>query len=442
MRYSFSFCMLLIAFFFSKGFSQTFSLPTSKKSQKVKFQLINNLIIMPIEVNGTELSFILDSGVQKPILFNLSDRDSVQINNVSEISIRGLGKGEPIKGLSSIGNTFKLGDIKNSNQHLYVVLDKDLNLSSSIGIPIHGIIGYDLFKDFIVDINYSRKVIKFYSPENYVYKESKKSEILPINIIKKKVYVGANVYINGKENLPVKMLVDTGSSDAVWLFEDENINVPQDNYEDFLGKGLGGDIFGRRTKINSIRLGTFSVKDAKTAFPDIETFNSIKRLGNRNGSVGGEILKRFNIVFDYRNKKMTIRKNGNFNKAFQYNLSGIDLQHDGVRYVSERIANTNGLVKKNDKYFGNVQILLENTTRLSLVPEIVVSGIRMGSPAEAAGLQQGDVILAVNGKRIHKYKIQEVLQMLNDKEGKRIEVLIERYNQDVLFSFVLKNLFK
>ena len=37
--------------------------------------------------------------------------------------------------------------------------------------------------------------------------------------------------------------------------------------------------------------------------------------------------------------------------------------------------------EKNDKSFGNVQILFENTTRLSLVPEIVVSGIRAGSPA-------------------------------------------------------------
>jgi len=32
--------------------------------------------------------------------------------------------------------------------------------------------------------------------------------------------------------------------------------------------------------------------------------------------------------------------------------------------------------------------------------------------------------------------------MLNEKEGKRIKVLIERYNKDLLFSFVLKKAFK
>ena len=84
---------------------------------------------------------------------------------------------------------------------------------------------------------------------------------------------------------------------------------------------------------------------------------------------------------------------------------------------------------------------MENKTRLSLVPEIVVSGIRAGSPAAEAGLREGDVILAVNGKKVHKYKLQEILKMINEREGKRIKVLIERYNTDLLFTFVLKKMF-
>ena len=70
---------------------QGFSLPEGKDVEKVRFELINNLIIIPIEVNGAKLSFILDSGVSTPILFNVSDQDSVFLKNVSEITIRGLG---------------------------------------------------------------------------------------------------------------------------------------------------------------------------------------------------------------------------------------------------------------------------------------------------------------------------------------------------------------
>jgi C-terminal processing protease CtpA/Prc len=123
-------------------------------------------------------------------------------------------------------------------------------------------------------------------------------------------------------------------------------------------------------------------------------------------------------------------------------MSGIELQHNGMRYIAERINDSRGVVHSDERAFGDVQILMENRTRLSLVPEIVVSGIRAGSPAEEAGLQEGDVILAVNGKRIHRYKLQEVMKMLNEKEGKRVKVLIERYNRDLLFSFVLKSVFK
>lgn len=427
--------------FFVSG--QTFDLPAGKKYEKVKFRLINNLIVIPLEVNGAELSFILDSGVSKPILFNLSDQDSIQINNVSEITLRGLGDGEPIKALSSKKNLFKIGDIANKDQVLYVVMDKSLNFSPTLGIPVHGIIGYDLFRDFVVDINYATKIIKFHNPESYRYRKSKKSETLPLTIINRKAYIDGKVVLANTDDVPVRLLLDTGSSDAIWLFKDENkgIGIPDKNYEDFLGKGLSGDIFGKRTKVNSIKIGGFALRDAKAAFPDMQSFSSVKDFGNRNGSVGGEVLKRFNVIFNYPSNKITLKKNGNFNTPFHYNLSGIELKHNGLRYVAESIANANGIVKSEEKSFGNVQILLENRTRLSLVPEIVVSGIRAGSPADLAGLQEGDIILAINGKRIYKYKLQEVLKMLNDKEGKRIRVQIERYSKDLIFSFVLKKLF-
>ena len=210
--------------------AQHFDLAEGVKSQKIKFKLINNLIVIPLEVNGAKLSFILDSGVSKPILFNLSETDSVQLNNVSEITIKGLGDGEPIKALSSKGNVFRLKHIENFDQQLYVVIDKDMNFSPTLGIPIHGIIGYDLFRDFIVDINYSNQVIRFHDPEQYRPKPPKNSKTLPLAIIKNKAYIQGNVLFEGKEeDIPVNLLVDTGSSDAIWLFQDQKkgIGIPE-----------------------------------------------------------------------------------------------------------------------------------------------------------------------------------------------------------------------
>ncbi|SDR05143.1 Aspartyl protease [Flagellimonas zhangzhouensis] len=436
------FALLIMIPLFMLG--QGYHLPKDQKVQKIKFELINNLIIIPVEINGTELTFILDSGVSKPILFNLSESDSVAINNVSEVTIRGLGDGEPMKALSSRVNAFSLGKAKNFAQDLYVVLDRDINFSTSLGIPVHGIMGYDLFRDFIVEVNYSAKTLKLHNPTHYKYKEKKNAQTIPLVVSNRKAYVAGTVLMRDTTNVPVKLLVDTGSSDALWLFHspEKGLEIPEKNYEDHLGRGLSGDIFGKRSKVNGIRIGGFELKEAKVAFPYRESFQGMDSLGDRNGSVGGEVLKRFNMIFDYSRGLVTLKKNGNFKDPFQYNLAGIELQHNGLRYIAESIADANGVVSDDGSdTFGNVQILLENKTRLSLVPEIVVSGIRAGSPAEEAGLREGDVILAVNGKRIHRYKLQEILKMLNEREGKRIKVLIERYNRDLLFTFVLKKVF-
>ncbi|MCK0161896.1 aspartyl protease family protein [Allomuricauda sp. F6463D] len=424
--------------------AQGFNLPKGKKYQKINFELINNLIIIPVEINGTELTFILDSGVSKPILFNLSDSDSVPINNVSEVTIQGLGEGRPMKALSSKGNAFSFGKAKNYSQDLYVVIDKSINFSTSLGIPVHGIMGYDLFRDFIVEVNYGAKKIKLHNPELYTYKDKRNRQTIPLIVEKRKAYVEGTVLMKDTANIPVKLLVDTGSSDALWLFPEQKkgLEIPEKNYDDHLGRGLSGDIFGKRSKINGVRIGEYLLEEAKVAFPDRESFQGLDNLGDRNGSLGGEVLKRFNMVFDYGRGLVTLKKNGNFKEPFHYNMAGIDLQHNGLRYIAESIADVNGVVKGDGKdTFGNVKIMLENKTKLSLVPEIVVSGIRAGSPAAEAGLREGDVILAVNGKRVHQYKLQEILKMINDKEGKRIKLLIERYNQDLLFSFVLKKVF-
>ncbi|MFD2585404.1 PDZ domain-containing protein [Croceitalea marina] len=427
-------------------YGQKFQIPPGKKFEKINFELVNNLMIVPVEVNGAKLSFILDSGVSSPILFNITNQDSIQINDVSKITLRGLGEGEPMEALKSRNNIVKLGNAANFKQSLFVVLDKDLNFSTSLGIPVHGIIGYDVFENFIVDVNYTRRYIKLYNPDSYKKEKLTKHQELPLAIYKKKAYLTGAILLEDDSDVPVKLLVDTGSSDALWLFHDpeKGVKIPEKNYDDFLGKGLSGDIFGKRTKLKGVRVGDFLLKDAKAAFPFRESFSAIKNLGNRNGSLGGEVLKRFNMVFDYSNKRIYLKKNANFKTPFQYNFAGIALQHNGLRYISERITNAQGIVKSGNEKdtFGNVQILMGDRTRLSLVPEIIVSGIRAGSPAEEAGLKEGDIILAVNGKRVHQYKLQEILSMINQKEGKKVRLLIERYNRDLLFSFVVKDIFK
>ncbi len=415
--------------------SQTvFKMPREVKKETVRFQLINNLIILPVELNGKELSFILDTGVNKPILFNLTENDTVQVEDVEEIYIRGLGEGDAIKAYHSKGNHFKINSIYNNNQDLYLVLDEEMNLSPRLGIDVHGIIGFDLIKDFILDINYQTKKITFYKSYNYKYKKCRKCQEFDLELYKNKPYVISKVAIENTEEIDAKLLIDSGSSDALWLFEDDEngITVPSKQFEDFLGRGLSGSIYGKRSRVNSFRLGKFKMKEAKVSFPDSISIQYINGRNNRKGSLGAEILKRFNIILDYQAKKITLKKNGNFNAPFKYNMSGIEVEQNGTRYAKE--------LRSDDDASGRIstQIFIGSKFKIALRPAIEIVEIREGSPADIAGIQKKDLLLAINGKQTHRYSLQEINELLNEKEGKVLRLLIEREGVELTFYFQLK----
>jgi hypothetical protein len=52
----------------------------SKEVNKVKIPFsINNLVFIPINVNGVELTFLLDSGVKETILFSLEEKNEISL---------------------------------------------------------------------------------------------------------------------------------------------------------------------------------------------------------------------------------------------------------------------------------------------------------------------------------------------------------------------------
>ena len=117
---------------------------------KIHFKLVNNLIVIPVTINGVSLSFLLDTGVSKPIIFNFFNlQEELSIHETETILIQGLGNDEPIEALRSSNNTVIIGEAVSLNQDLFAIIDASINFVPSLGIPIHGIIGYDLFKDFV-----------------------------------------------------------------------------------------------------------------------------------------------------------------------------------------------------------------------------------------------------------------------------------------------------
>ncbi len=404
--------------------------------------MLSNLVILPIEVNGKKLNFILDSGVGSTILFNISLKDSVELKNTKKIKLQGLGRETPVEAVLSKRNTFKLKNIVSKNQELYVIFNDNFDLSSKLGITIHGIIGYELLKDFIVKINYSAKTITFYKSKNYKWISCRACETFDLEFYKYKPYINVEVVVSDTLNkiIPVKLLVDSGGSDAMWLFERSHpeLVASKNHFIDFLGEGLSGAIYGKRTKIEKLILGRFTFKKPTVSFPDSLSIAYARQFKERNGSLGANVLKRFLVIFDYKNNKMTLKKNSFYKKPFRYNMSGIELIHNGKILIKELSKHTKSTSDIGSSVKSN-RLRFDYEYKYVFKPSFKIHRIRPGSPADRAGLKEGDIIIKINGKFAYTLKLEELVEEFYDREHKRITLIIERDGKDYLYYFYLEN---
>ncbi|TYC12877.1 PDZ domain-containing protein [Bizionia gelidisalsuginis] len=403
---------------------------TQKGHDKIPFELINNVIIIPVEINGIKRSFLLDTGVSRPILFDfINASDSIPILNSKKIFLKGLGNDGVVEALKSSHNTFKVGNAINLDQSFYIVFDSSIDFAPKLGVPIHGILGFDFFKDLIVEINYARKFLKITSPERYKNKKCRRCETFNIQFYNDKPYINVTVTVNTK-TIPVKLLIDSGSSDALWLFENESTGLYVHDYyfNDILGYGLSGVVNGKRSKIDAVSFKALVVKNPKAAFPDPETIRDLVKIKGRKGSIGGELLKRFNCVVNYRDNQLTLKRNRNFKAPFSYNKSGITLENSGLRLVTESNSklqhNFNPFLEKYNKL--QVKAVYVSEEKMVFKKAFTISQIRDDSPAHRAGLRVGDVVLTVNGNDTKTYNLQKLMGEFYEDEGKKTILQVDR----------------
>lgn len=420
-----------------------FLLQKNNKRDRIPFQLVNNLPIVEVEINGTPLSFILDTGVKSTILFSLEAADSVQLKNTSPVLLQGLGSGGKIEALKSLNNRVEVGDAVDINHSLYIIFDSALNFSPRMGIPIHGILGSEFFKDLIVKINYASEVITVYNPKKYSLKACRKCEDLTLNFVGDKPYISLQV---NSENLmkEVTLLIDSGSSDVLWLFEEADFieELPKNYFNDFLGLGLSGNIFGKRSRIPELILGKYRLIDVNTSFPEEDAVLKARVYEDRDGTIGGGFLSRFTVTFDYGNSLVRFKKNRKFNDPFHYNMSGLTLEHGGMELIKEErnaAVNANSYSRNESLTRNSISVITE--VHLSLVPIYVVVDVREDSPAALAGVQENDEIISINGKPCYDYKLFDLIELFSSEEGKRITMEIKRNGFIINVKFNLKSLF-
>jgi hypothetical protein len=443
MRFVFTFCVVLLTSFFS--FSQTgFHFKKDKSKVSIPFQLINNLIFIPIKVNGEELTFLLDTGVEETVLFSLDDKDQVEFFHLEKILLKGLGSDAAVSAYKSSKNKMEVKGLYDNEHEIYLILDQEFNFSSQVGIPVNGIIGYHFFKNHLIEIDYIRKRVNVYDEsDTKVNKRLAKSYVQEaIQIEKSKPYYSSIAGSQG-ESHRVKMLIDTGNSDAIWVFlnKTKQFKLPNKAIHDFLGRGFSGNVYGLRGRIDDFTFGNKTFQKPIGTFPDSISIKSVNFVPNRIGSVGGEVLIRYSVFFDYTNHKIYTKPNANFKKPFNFNMSGLEVQHDGLEWVKETTVENNNKGVTVYTVQPNESRVQENLKiKFELKPVFTIYSVRKDSPAELAGIRKNDKLIRIEGKSTQDLSIEKINDLLKSEEGKTIELVIERDGKQQTFKFQLKSI--
>ncbi|EQB93923.1 aspartyl protease family protein [Elizabethkingia anophelis] len=406
----------------------------------IPFQLINSLIFIPVQLNGVNLTFLLDSGVANTIIFSTQDKD-LSLNDVSKMKFTGLGGSGEIEGVLSQKNILSFGkDLIDKEHTIYLILNEEFNFSSHIGIPVNGIIGYEFFKDYPVKIDYVKKKITVYSDQQEFERAVRKAAPFGITLEGDKPYIIADIQMTTTPK-PSKLLIDLGNGDPVWIFpsliKDFVYNRP--NIDDYLGRGFNGDIFGKRSRIRKFSIGEFSFDKPLTAMPDEFSIQHLKLVPDRKGSIGGEILRRFTVFFDYPNSKIYLKKNRNYNDPFHFNMSGLDLRHDGMIWDKDLVSIPT--IKSKESPREGVEVNLGDSFQYKFVlkPSYSIAGCREDSPAYKAGLRKNDKLVTVNGKPASSYTLEQLNELFKSEEFKVIKITVTRNSETFNFVFALED---
>ncbi|MCL1821526.1 MAG: aspartyl protease family protein [Prolixibacteraceae bacterium] len=380
-----------------------------KKSITIPFKLVNNLIIMPLTINDSDtLNFILDTGVSVPLITELPFVNNLNLNYLIPVKMPGLASGEKVTVYLSSGNIIRVKNMVVQNQAIRMIIDDRFQISKVMGMPVHGLIGLNLFKDYIVKIDYSHKHLTLYRHEHYKHRYTKRDISLPLYFEAGKPFVNINIRLEDNQKVPVKLLVDTGASDALWLSEksDERIKLPPRHIETFLGKSLIGDLYGKKARIEALWVGPLVMSNPIATFPDSEVIDQLIEQSDRNGTLGAEILRRFILTFDYRNARLTLSPTSMVNDNFNYNMSGMEIENPMPGF-----------------------------------PIYTISNIREGSPAHLAGLRRDDQIITINNNHHSSISLNDINIMIQSREKKKIKMKVLRDGRELTAVFALQSLF-
>jgi membrane-associated protease RseP (regulator of RpoE activity) len=333
------------------------------------FRLINNHIYTHAWVNGQgPLLFIVDTGGHNILVPSTARALGIKIQGA--MAATGAGNKAMDYGLAQIAS-LKVGDATFSDQVVGVL---DFEPNGVEGVDIKGMVGFTAFKRFVTRIDYGKHEMTLIEPDHFDPQDAG----TPIPF----VFNGDIPEVEGTfEGIPGKFDIDTGSRSALTLtgpFAQEN-NLRSRHPKGVTavdGWGVGGAARGYVTRGKLLTIGPVKI-------PNVVTSLSLQKHGAfatpaYQGNIGGGILKRFVVTFDYANHVMYL-------KPLPKPVADLDTYDRSGMWIN------------------------------AVGAGMQVMDVTADGPAAQAGIKPGDVITQVNGKPATTIPVYELRRMLRDE---------------------------
>ncbi|MCG6191429.1 hypothetical protein [Maribellus maritimus] len=274
-------------------------------TNEFEIDLSKSFILIPIVAEKDTLQFIFDTGANQILIF-----PNEQTNKLKYI------KGKPLnskEGIHNIDGRF----IHNLNFHF-----ESINFENVSGIMtdmerfpaefnsyikqmgIDGMIGYDILKSFPLQLDFESGRGTVYKNSNAI-NDDKSGNLLALSFHDNKPYINCKIKSNKNSIEIIKLQLDLGNLGTLELIPSTitSFDIPE-NAEKKEGYGISGKYEIYNGIIEKLLIGDIEVDSIPTAFLP----NNIYSESARNGKIGLEVMKQFNLTIDYPSERLIIKK--------------------------------------------------------------------------------------------------------------------------------------
>jgi len=353
----------------------------------VPAEVYGDHILVPVSVNGSKtVWFFLDSGAGMSVISNYW---AEQTGLVFEGAVRGMGTGA---GSASIGLAKKVVlELPGAQVPPGTVAVWDFSsILPALGRQWDGLLGYDVISRLVVRVDYEHKRVIFYDPFTFV--ADGRATALPVTFLGNLPVVHAKIVLPGRAPVEAECAIDSGADGFHLTTPFTNANHVLTSVQKTISTssvGAGGGTKEFAGRIEGLQLGPYTLRAPVVAFSPDEK-KGLLASSDIAALIGGRVLKRFTVTFDYPHHRILLEPNAHFSDPFRTNESGLSLLANGPDFRRFEIYD-----------------------------------VETGSPAELAGLKKGDLLTVINGHPVSELDLQEIDEILQ-QAGKAIPITVRR----------------